>query len=103
MNETLVYTQTIYLDTVGPSKPTLLTPASGATANPNNVALSWTIATDAGIGTSGYVYQLSKNSNFTTIALSGTTANTGVTVNGLDDQATYYRRVYAYDGLGNTG
>lgn len=56
---------------------------------------------DTGVGTSGFYYQLSTNSGFTTLAQAGWTTGATANLSGLA-QTIYYRRVQAVDLLGNT-
>ena len=49
---------TIILDTTAPTTVTLISPTSTATLHTGNVSLLRSAATDAGIGVSGYLYQV---------------------------------------------
>ena len=90
------------VDSLPPSIPAPLLPSSGSYLNTGTITLMRGTGIDSGAGMSGYVYQISTGSTFTSFIKSGTVLSTGATVTGLTEN-TYYRRVYAYDVLGNTG
>ena len=59
-------------------------------------------STDTGVGLSGYAWQVSTGAAFTSIYLSGSTANTGINIFTMPDNI-YYRRAQGVDLNGNTG
>ena len=71
-------------DTIAPTIPILLSPISGAIVT-GTVNLLRSGVVDTGVGMSGYIYQISTGSAFTTFITSGFTSNTGITQNGLTD------------------
>ncbi|MCX6824161.1 MAG: right-handed parallel beta-helix repeat-containing protein [candidate division SR1 bacterium] len=89
-------------DGIGPTTPILLSPSSGTIFTTGNVILLRNGSTDIGAGLSGYFYQISTDSGFSTIINSGIQTTTGISLNNLMD-GTYYRRIYAIDNVGNTG
>lgn len=92
----------VVLDTVAPNNLTLLSPANGGTVT-GTFTLDWSDAVDSGAGLSGYVYQIDNNSAFNSIDLSGTTANSTITIStGLTTNTLYYWRVKAFDIVSNT-
>jgi len=88
------------LDDVAPSIPTLLLPTQESIITWNTILFSRNSSTDTGAGLSGYLYQISTNSWFTTFFASWATSQTGILLTGFVD-GTYYRRVAAYDAVGN--
>jgi hypothetical protein len=52
-------TGTFLYDATGPSAPVTQSPISGAYLNTGNITFLWSTGSDAGIGQSGYVYQIS--------------------------------------------
>lgn len=75
--------------------PALVSPANGVSLATGTTDLLRSPVTSATTTISGYLYNTSIDSSFTTIAHSGTTAITGVTISGLNN-AVYYRRIAAY-------
>ena len=96
------FQRTTSIDTVSPSIPTLVSPASGTLIDTWTVNLLRSGAIDTGGWISGYFYQVSTWLSFTTFITSGFTTNTGIILPNLTD-GTYYRQVAAIDTLGNTG
>ena len=92
---------TIILDTTAPTIVTLISPTSTATIHTWNVSLIRSTATDAGIGVSGYVYQVATDAWFSSIVYSGVTTSTVKDIPWLTNQ-TYYRRVRSFDTLLNS-
>ncbi|MCX6822567.1 MAG: leucine-rich repeat protein, partial [candidate division SR1 bacterium] len=89
-------------DTANPLTTFLLSPTSGQVLSTGNITLLRSGAVDTGSGISGYIYQVSTGTSFTTFVISGTKTTTGVGLLGFTD-GTYYRRAYAFDLAGNTG
>jgi len=89
------------VDTTPPTQVQLISPASWTILNTGNVSLERSGAVDTWAGISGYWYQISDDSGFSTILLSGFQTITGVDLLFSQDN-TYYRRVYAVDNVGNT-
>lgn len=79
----------------------VITP-TGALYNTGNIAIAWDTVTDtgAGLASSPYAYTVATDSNFITIATSGSTSSTGVTVD-LSD-GTYFTKIRSQDIVGNT-
>ena len=81
------------------STPILLSPISWAIFNTWIVNILRMVTDTTAI--SGYIYQLSTGSSFTTFITSGTITTTGKLLTWLTDNR-YYRRVVAYNNLNNT-
>jgi subtilisin family serine protease len=81
-----------------PAAPTLVSPANGATNQSTTLTLRWNAST----GATSYTVVLARDSAFTNIVASGTTANTSATVSGLSRRTTYYWRVNASNGYGTS-
>jgi len=94
-------TWTYVYDATASSTPTLLTPSNGTWLYTGNTTISWSTSTDAGIGLSGYYYQIATDAWFTSITNSWTTSSTSLLVSNLS-YGTYYRRVYSFDKFNNT-
>ncbi|MCX6823315.1 MAG: right-handed parallel beta-helix repeat-containing protein [candidate division SR1 bacterium] len=90
------------IDKISPSIPMLIRPTNQQVITTGNTNLLRSGGVDIGMGLSGYIYQVSTGSTFTTFITSGFTTTTGITLNGLANE-TYYRHVYAIDLAGNTG
>jgi len=88
-------------DTANPLTTFLISPTSGQVLTTGNVNLLRSGTVDTGSGISGYIYQVSTGSSFTTFVISGSQLTTGVNLIGFS-YGTYYRRVYAFDLAGNT-
>jgi hypothetical protein len=78
-NEYLYQTLTGYLDTINPTDPTLTTPTSGSITS-GTITLTWSAATDTGVGLSGYRWYVSSTGTFATISLSGFTTGVSTTL-----------------------
>jgi len=89
------------IDNTPPTIPELISPTSWQIFGTWTVNLlrSWAVDTWAWID--GYVYEVSTWNDFATILNSWTTPITWITITWLETNI-YYRRVYAFDGNGNT-
>lgn len=100
-------TQVVYIDTVPPCTPTLLSPSHGITLNDTPVEFNWADVTDATL--TSYELQVDTESSFTS-PLVIDQYNTGSppvseyeskATDSLDIGTTYYWRVVARDKAGN--
>lgn len=91
-----VYTASILLDTTPPSIPILLSPISWTSISWVN--LLWNTSLDTW-WMSWYTYEISSDSGMVTMITSWTIYTTGVSIH-LFSWGTYYRRVKAFDILG---
>lgn len=95
-----------YVDTTftqeydAPSTPTILSPNNKTIVNISWINIEWTTSIDTGIWLSGYIYQISTDTEFTNIILSWSTTTTGEYINNLNDN-TYFIKVAAIDYLDN--
>jgi hypothetical protein len=90
-----------YVDTTAPSGPALLSPSNGARTSNNTPTFSWSSVTDpSGVS---YTIQVSTSNTFasTVVNVSGLTSTTYTPSVPLAD-GTYYWRVGAVDGAGNS-
>jgi hypothetical protein len=80
--------------------PTLISPANDSSDIDfqSVLALQW----DELDNVSGYRYQVSTSSDFSTLFAQGTTAQTTASIHNLRPAATYYWRVQGYNGVGNS-
>jgi len=101
-NTTTGATWTYVYDVTWPPQVTTVSPTSGQTMGSWTVNLVRAVSTDTGVGTSGYTYQVSTWSTFTTFVASWSMNVTWVTITWLTNSTTYYWRVYAFDTFGNT-
>ena len=92
-----VYTASIILDTTAPTLPVLISPISWTTIS-WTVNLLWNISLDTW-WMSGYYYELSDNSGMNTILTTWIVYTTWASIY-LFSWITYYRRVKAFDMLG---
>lgn len=90
-------------DTTGPDQIVLNTPTQWAQVVGNQVNLNWNAAVDTGAGVSWYNYIVASNSGFTNILFSGTTGALTTNITGIGFYPNYYRKVQAFDNLGNSG
>ena len=90
-----------HIDTTPPTIPTLISPISGS------IFITWMItflrswSIDTGAWLSGYLYQVSADAWFTNSIYSWMSITTGISLTGMLN-GIYYRRVLAYDAIGNT-
>ncbi|MCX6824196.1 MAG: hypothetical protein NT085_03640 [candidate division SR1 bacterium] len=100
----------VYVDTLPPTTPTILSPANGTNSCPStplNVTRSVSYDTGSQLGSLpvNYRYEIYSNSGMTTTGfiLSGTTTTTGAIIPvSLLPLGTYYMRIVAIDMVGNT-
>ena len=80
--------------------PTLISPANDSSDIDfqSVLALQW----DELDNVSGYRYQVSTSSDFSTLFAQGTTAQTTASIHNLRPATTYYWRVQGYNGVGNS-
>jgi len=83
-----------------PSTPTILYPNNKTITNTSWINIIWTTSIDTGIWLSGYIYQISTDTEFTNIILSWSTTITGEYINNLNDNK-YFLRIAAVDYLDN--
>lgn len=62
-NKSLIVTWSVYLDITWPTTPTIVSPIVNAQIS-GDVSFAWNESTDLGVWMSGYVYQISTDSNF---------------------------------------
>lgn len=98
-------TKRVYVDTVAPSIPSIISPISSIPVCPSlPLTLSRSWSTDTG-GLSHYTYQVYNNSGMVSgLLFSGTQTGTTTNLNNLSSLAlwTYYVKVTAVDIVGNT-
>lgn len=90
---------TYIYDTVAPSAPTAISPATGTYVSSAQVQLLRSGSIDTGAGIGGYYYEVIDNA--WALAANGTSSTTGATIFGLTD-GLYTWHVYAYDKVTNT-
>jgi len=93
--------RTFTIDLTAPAVPTLQTPANAAVTNNKTPSLTWSAVTDpSGVS---YSVQVSTSNTFdtTVVNVSGLTSNAYTVPSALAD-GTYYWRVGAVDGAGNS-
>ena len=80
--------------------PTLISPVNDSSDIDfqSVLALQW----DELDNVSGYRYQVSNSSDFSTLFAQGTTAHTTASIHNLRPATTYYWRVQGYNGVGNS-
>jgi hypothetical protein len=95
------YSISISADATPPTVPTLTSPITWyiATTTPN---LTWWASTDAGVGVSGYNYQISTGNTFAVIFNQWTGTATNRSPGTLTNGTKYFRRVRSFDQLYNT-
>jgi len=97
-------TETIYLDTTGPSSPVIVWPLSGSKINIAGITsfnLSWNASTDAGIWTKDYIVTL-QNGSWTTLVNRNITTTSSNFLTSTYWTGKYIWFVTAYDHLGNS-
>lgn len=95
-------TRNIDIDNLAPNIPILLSPADNTYLTTGTAQLRRNVVTDNGVaGVSGYQRQVSMQSDFSSIYMSGKANTGGVNILSLTENG-YYRRANAYDTLGNT-
>lgn len=102
-NISATITSTIRIDTTAPTAATGLAAAIGTTTG--TVSLSWSAASDADSGVTGYDIQYAQAANCSTATYSASvsvSSVTAATVSGLVSGKSYCFRLVTRDGAGNT-
>jgi len=88
-------------DASAPTAPFMTAEPEYTSGTANTIA--WTAVADAGVGGVEYEAQRSTSPAFTSVVSSGWVRGTSASFTGLSNGVTYYYRVHARDGLGQTG
>lgn len=102
-NTSATITSTIRVDTIAPTAATGLAAATGTTTG--TVSLSWSAASDADSGVTGYDIQYAQATNCSTATYSASvsvSSVTAATVSALVSGKSYCFRLVTRDGAGNT-
>jgi hypothetical protein len=101
-NVTTGATGSYLYDATAPSIPSNLSPSTGINISTATPTLTWNGSTDAGIGLSGYYYQISTGNTFAVILNQWTGVTTSWDPWTLIHLTTYYWRVRSFDEFYNT-
>jgi len=84
------------IDSVSPNAPLLKKPANNSLIANEKFELSWQRAEDSGSGIQKYLWEISKDINFSQVVKHGETSDEVVEISSLNE-GTYFWRVKAYD------
>lgn len=103
--ETAFSSRNLFIDTVVPNLPNLLTPTfEEEFLIDTPIAFTWNFGTDSGVVTSAItsVYEVARDASFTTVVVSGSTELTSFG-EAFSQAGTYFWRVRGEDQAGNIG
>ncbi|MEW5691780.1 MAG: hypothetical protein AB1765_00625 [Candidatus Hydrogenedentota bacterium] len=92
----------LIIDTLSPTVPSLVSPASSLCTNAIAVTFDWDTSYDTGSGLSYYKIQIDTSGNFTTLIFDTQIITRTDTTLSLQPNDTYYWRIIAFDDVGNT-
>ncbi|MGJ8664825.1 MAG: hypothetical protein ACSHW7_00530 [Patiriisocius sp.] len=104
-SETQFFSRTLFIDTIAPQPPILVTPTFEEEFILTDLILfSWELGQDSGnvMSPVNSYYEIARDSDFTDILVSESTTITSFTY-GFQEIGTYYWRVRAEDEVGNIG